>query len=160
MKSPSFRLDPDNTFRYHTKPEDFHRTGMDNSDGSKPWHKIVYGLPLGHCEGVDHLDRVDLLIRLRQEIAGQAPAQLLPTYESLVKQARDVRSIIASFGRHPHRNTLLDRRTEFFHYWLVRSGCAFEISSHARPMICAAIHVNNARRYADTSAMPKFVCAA
>lgn len=76
-----------------------------------PWHKIVYGLPLGHCEGGDHLKRLDLLIELREEIAAHAPPGLLPIYESLVKQAGDVRQVIAAFGRHPHRNHLLGRRS-------------------------------------------------
>lgn len=76
-----------------------------------PWHKIVYGLPLGHCEGDDHLKRLDILIKLREEIAAQAPTHLAPVYESLVGQARDVRQVIATFGRHPHRNYLLGRRS-------------------------------------------------
>lgn len=74
-----------------------------------PWFKIVFGLPLGHCEGADHLNRLDLLIELRTEIATQAPEHLRPIYESLVNQARDVREVIAAFGRHPHRNRLLGR---------------------------------------------------
>jgi uncharacterized protein (DUF924 family) len=74
-----------------------------------PWLKIVYGLPLGHCEGPDHLERLDLLIRLREEIAAEAPQHLRPVYRSLVKQAHDVRQIIAAFGRHPHRNQALGR---------------------------------------------------
>lgn len=74
-----------------------------------PWFKIVYGLPLGHCEGPDHLDRLDLLIKLREEIAAEAPLHLQPIYQSLVKQAHDVRKVIAAFGRHPHRNQLLGR---------------------------------------------------
>lgn len=76
-----------------------------------PWHKIVYGLPLGHCEGDDHLERLELLISLREETAAQAPDHLLPIYQSLVKQAHDVQEIIAAFGRHPHRNHLLGRRS-------------------------------------------------
>lgn len=76
-----------------------------------PWQKIVYGLPLGHCEGPDHLERIDLLIALREEIVLEAPAQLQPTYRSLVKQAGKVRKIIASFGRHPHRNQILGRQS-------------------------------------------------
>lgn len=75
------------------------------------WFKIVYGLPLGHCEGADHLDRLDLLIKLREDIAVQVPVHLLPIYQSLVKQAYDVREIISAFGRHPHRNQLLGRRS-------------------------------------------------
>jgi len=76
-----------------------------------PWHKVVFGLPLGHCEGDDHLERLDLLIKLREEIATQAPPHLLPVYQSLVKQAQDVRQVIAAFGRHPHRNQLLGRQS-------------------------------------------------
>jgi len=78
---------------------------------SKPWHKIVFGLPLGHCESPDHLDRIDLLITLRQDLLTEAPAGLRPIYETLVQQARTVRQVIAAFGRHPHRNSVLARPT-------------------------------------------------
>lgn len=74
-----------------------------------PWFRIVFGLPLGHCEGPDHLERLDLLIRLRQEIAQKAPGHLQSLYQSLVRQAQDVRKVIAAFGRHPHRNEVLGR---------------------------------------------------
>lgn len=74
-----------------------------------PWFKLVYGLPLGHCEGQDHLDRLNLLVRLREEIAAEAPVPLQPFYRSLERQAQRVREVIARFGRHPHRNALLDR---------------------------------------------------
>lgn len=74
-----------------------------------PWFKVVHGLPLGHCEGPDHLERIDLLIELRTEIQAQAPAHLQPIYASLVDQARMVRRVIAAFGRHPHRNRILGR---------------------------------------------------
>ncbi|EXL02682.1 DUF924 family protein [Aquamicrobium defluvii] len=73
------------------------------------WFKVVHGLPLGHCEGPDHLQRLDRLIGLREEIAADAPVPLRPIYGSLVRQARDVRDVIASFGRHPHRNAVLGR---------------------------------------------------
>jgi len=74
-----------------------------------PWFRIVYGLPLGHCEGPDHLQRLDLLIELREEIAAAAPTPLRPIYSSLVDQAREVRKVVAAFGRHPHRNGVLNR---------------------------------------------------
>ncbi len=74
-----------------------------------PWFQIVFGLPLGHCEGPDHLERIDLLIELRTAIAAGAPAHLQPIYASLADQARDVRKVIAAFGRHPHRNEILNR---------------------------------------------------
>jgi uncharacterized protein (DUF924 family) len=73
-----------------------------------PWFHIVFGLPLGHCEGLDHLHRLDLLINLREKIAASVPASLQPIYASLVTQVRDVRKIIAAFGRHPHRNGILN----------------------------------------------------
>ena len=78
---------------------------------SPPWFKVVYSQPLGHCEGSDHLERMDLLIDLREKIAEQAPAPLQPIYRSLVKQAGDVRKVIVAFGRHPHRNRVLGRPT-------------------------------------------------
>ena len=49
--------------------------------------------------------------RLRRDIAARAPAPLRPLYASLVDQAGQVRRIIASFGRHPHRNAILGRRS-------------------------------------------------
>lgn len=76
-----------------------------------PWSQIVYGLPLGHCEGPDHLQRLDQLITLREAIVAAAPVPLQPIYSSLVDQARDVRKIIEAFGRHPHRNGVLNRRS-------------------------------------------------
>lgn len=88
--------------------------GISNGDYSSletPWFQIVYGLPLGHCEGPDHLQRLDLLISLREDIAAAAPIRLRPIYSSLVNQARDVRKIIATFGRHPHRNRILNRKS-------------------------------------------------
>lgn len=76
-----------------------------------PWFQIVFGLPLGHCEGPDHLQRLDRLILLRQQIEATAPVPLRPIYANLVSQARDVRQVIAAFGRHPHRNSVLNRKS-------------------------------------------------
>lgn len=75
------------------------------------WFQVVHGLPLGHCEGPDHLHRIDLLIGLREDIAAGAPIPLRSIYVSLADQARDVRQIIAAFGRHPHRNGILNRKS-------------------------------------------------
>lgn len=88
--------------------------GLANGDYARlqtPWFQIVFGLPLGHCEGPDHLQRLDQLITLREGIAATAPTPLQPIYSGLVRQARDVRKIIAAFGRHPHRNDLLNRKS-------------------------------------------------
>ena len=74
-----------------------------------PWRRIAHTQLLGHCEGSDHLERLDLLISRREDIATSAPTDLQPVYRSLVKQARDVHEVIAVFGRHPHRNQVLGR---------------------------------------------------
>ncbi len=74
-----------------------------------PWFQIAFTQPLGHAEGPDHLERIGRLIVLREEIATRAPEPLRPIYDSLVAQARQVRLVIASFGRHPHRNAVLRR---------------------------------------------------
>lgn len=76
---------------------------------STPWFRIVYSQLLGHCEGRDHLERIDLLIELREQVALDAPEPLQPTYQFLVKQAQEVGNVIATFGRHPHRNQILGR---------------------------------------------------
>lgn len=87
-----------------------------------PWFQVMHGLPLGHCEGPDHLERLDRLIALRQEIAAAAPAPLQPIYQGLVRQAGDVRKVIAAFGRHPHRNSLLGRATTSAEEAYIASG--------------------------------------
>jgi uncharacterized protein (DUF924 family) len=76
-----------------------------------PWFQVVFGLPLGHCEGPDHVQRLDRLIGIRGEIMAESPIPLRPIYASLVMQAHDVRKVIAAFGRHPHRNTVLGRES-------------------------------------------------
>lgn len=76
-----------------------------------PWQRITFTQPLGHAEGPDHLARIDRLIDLRIRVAAEAPPHLQPLYRSLAEQARKVRKIIASFGRHPHRNAILGRRS-------------------------------------------------
>jgi len=76
---------------------------------SAPWFRIAFTQPLGHAEGPEHLERVDNLIRLREEVAADAPAHLRPIYQGLVAQAGKVRRVIAAFGRHPHRNRILAR---------------------------------------------------
>ncbi|MCL7466535.1 DUF924 domain-containing protein [Phaeovulum sp. NW3] len=59
--------------------------------------------------GAGHLDRVDRLIRLREDVAADAPPHLQPIYRRLVAQGYKVRAVIAAFGRHPHRNQILGR---------------------------------------------------
>src|SRR5690606_7238827 len=74
-----------------------------------PWFRVIFCLSLGHCEGPDHFQRFDMLITLREDVAAAAPLRLRPIYTSLIDQAREVRRVIAAFGRHPHRNEILSR---------------------------------------------------
>ncbi len=88
--------------------------GLENGDWAAlglPWFQIAFTQPLGHAEGPDHLARIDRLIALRRDIAARAPSALRPLYASLVDQAGKVRRVIASFGRHPHRNATLGRNS-------------------------------------------------
>ncbi|WP_373414823.1 DUF924 family protein [Ensifer aridi] len=74
-----------------------------------PWYRTIYNLPLMHCEGPDHLDRLDRAIALAQEVLADAPAHLRPGYEFAAEQPVEVRKVVAVFGRHPHRNAVLGR---------------------------------------------------
>lgn len=74
-----------------------------------PWHRTVYNLPLGHCEGPGHLERLDLAQSLADEIVTLAPEHLRSTYAFAASQPAAVRAVITRFGRHPHRNAVLGR---------------------------------------------------
>lgn len=76
-----------------------------------PWYKTMYNLPLAHCEGQDHLARIDKVVRLAQDILEQAPDFLRAGYEFAAEQPVEVRKVIVAFGRHPHRNAQLGRRS-------------------------------------------------
>jgi uncharacterized protein (DUF924 family) len=73
-----------------------------------PWEKTFFFLPLGHSE---ELTQVEAAVRLAEELAGQAPAELRRILEHSAAQARGHRDVIARFGRHPHRNAVLGRRS-------------------------------------------------
>jgi uncharacterized protein (DUF924 family) len=66
-------------------------------------------MPLGHCEGPDHLARLARAIALARAILDEAPAHLRPLYEFSAEQPVLHRKVIAAFGRHPHRNHVLGR---------------------------------------------------
>jgi len=69
-----------------------------------PWEKLFCVIALAHCEGVDHLDRLDRADVLSEQIIRENPPQLDYTADLLRAQNARVRSTIARFGRHPHRN--------------------------------------------------------
>lgn len=73
-----------------------------------PWEKTFFLLPLGHSEDLSNLELVvELVDAIVQETS--------PAYRDLLtfsaEQAHRHRDIIARFGRHPHRNEILGRRS-------------------------------------------------
>jgi uncharacterized protein (DUF924 family) len=73
-----------------------------------PWEKTFFFLPLGHSEELTHLETA---VELAEELVGQAPSELRRILEHSAAQARGHRDVIASFGRHPHRNATLGRQS-------------------------------------------------
>ena len=75
-----------------------------------PWEQVFCTIALGHCEGPDHIARMDLIDRLtEEEIVPGLPALLAPLGEELRAQNARTRSVIERFGRHPHRNAFYGR---------------------------------------------------
>lgn len=72
------------------------------------WEKLFFSLPLSHSEDLALHERN---VALSDALVGQAPAHLRPIYEFGAGQARGHRDVVARFGRHPHRNHLLGRRS-------------------------------------------------
>ena len=75
----------------------------------KPWKKMFYVIALGHCEGVDHLERLDLSEKLVEVVIAENPPQLAYAAELMRGQMARIRSVIERFGRHPHRNAHFGR---------------------------------------------------
>lgn len=76
---------------------------------AKPWERIFYLIALGHCEGPDHLARLDLIDSLTEDLVADLPSTLEGLGEKLIAQNMRVRGIIERFGRHPHRNPIYGR---------------------------------------------------
>lgn len=77
----------------------------------KPWMQAFYLITLGHCEGPDHLARLDLIDELTLEIEAKTEAALPDAAGKMSEQNARVRKILETFGRHPHRNEILGRIT-------------------------------------------------
>lgn len=85
--------------------------GIRNGDFGKlrPWEKTFFIIALGHCEGPDHLDRLDLIDRVTEDIVAGLPSEIAEMGERLRGQNARVRGVIERFGRHPHRNPVYGR---------------------------------------------------
>lgn len=76
---------------------------------TRPWERMFYVIPLGHCEGPDHLARLDRAHAIAQQVWNEAPDHLKSTYAFGVEQQVLFRKVIQTFGRHTHRNATLGR---------------------------------------------------
>jgi uncharacterized protein (DUF924 family) len=88
--------------------------GLDNGDFDAldtPWEKAFFQMPLGHCEGPRHLERLDRAIAIGDRLVEESPEHLRPLYLWSARQPRLVREVIERFGRHPHRNAVLGRES-------------------------------------------------
>src|ERR671916_1497534 len=68
--------------------------------------RVFLWLPLGHSEDLALQERS---VSHAEEEAANAPSHLRARAEFGVSQAKAARDVIASFGRHPHRNEILGR---------------------------------------------------
>ena len=78
-------------------------------DGLAAWEQAFFMISISHCEGPDHLERMDALEPVSERIIANLPPALQPMGQSFRDQHARVRSVIARFGRHPHRNAILGR---------------------------------------------------
>ena len=74
-----------------------------------PHEQQFFIIAITHCEGPDHLARMDLAVSLSQALDARLPEALDTFRGTSTAQAERVRGIIARFGRHPHRNRLYGR---------------------------------------------------
>lgn len=87
--------------------------GIKNGDYDQlePWEQTFFTIAISHCEGPDHSERMEWLVEVVEGIASRLPEPLAPASEILLTQHARVSDIIARFGRHPHRNSILGRHS-------------------------------------------------
>ena len=73
------------------------------------WERQFFLIAITHCEGPDHLARMDRVHDLSIALQKEAPEVLKEGYLQSIGQAERVRDVIRRFGRHPHRNAILGR---------------------------------------------------
>lgn len=78
-------------------------------DGLQPWEQAFFVIAISHCEGPDHLHRMDLLDGLIERIIARMPDPIAVMGDAFRTQNKTVRGVLERFGRHPHRNPILGR---------------------------------------------------
>ena len=77
----------------------------------RPWERAFYIITMTHCEGPDHLERIATFPSLIEEMVPLMPAHLADMIDGFRGQAKKTQAVISRFGRHPHRNAVLGRRS-------------------------------------------------
>lgn len=70
--------------------------------------RLFFYMPLQHCEARDVQDES---VAAYRRLLAEAPQEFHTVFESSVQSAEQHRSIIERFGRFPHRNEVLGRRS-------------------------------------------------
>lgn len=78
-------------------------------DQLEPWEMTFFVIAITHCEGPDHQHRMRELVGLVDRIIAKYPEILSQFGPGFRAQHERVTNIIATYGRHPHRNKLLGR---------------------------------------------------
>jgi len=84
--------------------------GLDSEIDSalRPIQRVFFYLPLEHSEGAEHQA---WCVDLMHGLAREAPESQRNTFENFVDYARAHQRIVDRFGRFPHRNAVLGRRS-------------------------------------------------
>lgn len=75
-----------------------------------PWEKTFFILPLAHSEQ-DLIRNQNLVVKLADELVQETPPEYRALLEFSAAQAHRHQDVIARFGRHPHRNEVLGRKS-------------------------------------------------
>lgn len=74
-----------------------------------PWERQFLLIAITHCEGPDHLARMEFVERINETVIADLPEALAPAIPMVRGQNARVKEIIRRFGRHPHRNPVYGR---------------------------------------------------
>ena len=84
--------------------------------------QVFYLITISHCEGPDHLARLDLIDELTVDIEAKVKTALPEAAGMLAGQNDRVREILEAFGRHPHRNPILGRSSTAAEESYIKAG--------------------------------------
>ncbi|SLN17514.1 DUF924 family protein [Roseisalinus antarcticus] len=79
------------------------------ADTLPPWESFFYSVSVYHCEGPQHLKRLEDLVAFNERLIALYPEALSDFTEGFRRQTAWGREIIRAYGRHPHRNAILGR---------------------------------------------------